>query len=256
MTIALISFAVVFLGALLGACLRRVIPEGHLNADSRDVVKLLAALIATQAALVVGLLVSSAKNSFDSMNDSVAQGGASFIVLDQVLSRYGPEAAPIREQLRVSIEKLLDQMWPEMRDSSRGVSAQAALDAYEASTNALKISDMLRGLNPQDDSQRLLKTQALQLAAELIRLRWGLIEKRHSPMPTVLLTILILWFAVLFATFGLLTPGNATVFVIMLLGALSIAGGVLLILDLSQPMDGMIKVSGQPLVVALQHVGR
>ena len=68
--------------------------------------------------------------------------------------------------------------------------------------------------------------------------------------------MLIFWFTVLFSTFGLLTPGNATVNAVMVLCALSVAGGILLILDMSQPLDGIIRLSSEPLENALRHMGR
>src|SRR5262249_3811293 len=40
-------------------------PEHHRSADSRDVVKLSMGLVATMAALVLGLLISSGKGSYD-----------------------------------------------------------------------------------------------------------------------------------------------------------------------------------------------
>jgi uncharacterized membrane protein (DUF485 family) len=73
-----------FGGVLLGACLRPLLPGHHVSADSRDVVKLGVGVIATQAALVLGLLVSSAKGTFDTMNAEITQGGAKIILLDHV----------------------------------------------------------------------------------------------------------------------------------------------------------------------------
>ncbi len=100
LTIALISLACLSGGILLGAILRAFLPEHHLRDDSKDVVKTAAALIATLAALVLGLLVSSAKSSFDTMNSGVTQAGAKIILLDRVLARYGPEAKEVRDLLR------------------------------------------------------------------------------------------------------------------------------------------------------------
>src|SRR5216683_772946 len=103
MTTALIAFACIFGGALLGFILRTILPEHHLRDDSKDVVKLGAGLIATMAALVLGLLVSSAKTSFDEMNAGVTQSGAKIILLDRFLANYGPETKAAREQLRRTV---------------------------------------------------------------------------------------------------------------------------------------------------------
>ena len=250
MTIVSIAFACMVGGLLLGTVVRRLLPGHHLSSDSRDVVKLGVGLIATQAALVLGLLVSSAKGSFDAMDAGITQGGARIILLDRVLSRYGPETKPIREELRRNITSLTEQIWP--KNNARA----AGMNAVEAATGEEDVSEKLRELSPQTESQRLLKTQALQLAGDLSQLRWQLIEQAHGSLPTAFLVVLVFWFATLFASFALLTPPNATVMAVMLVCALSVAGGVLLILEMNRPLDGMIRVSGAPFEKALDHLGR
>jgi hypothetical protein len=248
--IAAIAFACMVGGLLIGVFVRRLLPGHHLSSDSRDVVKLGAGLIATQAALVLGLLVSSAKGSFDAMNAGITQGGARIILLDRVLSQYGPETKPIREALRRNITSVTEQIWPKNNARPGG------MKAVEAATGAEDISDKLRELSPQNESQRLLKTQALQLAVDLSQLRWQLIEQAQGSLPTTFLAVLVFWFATLFASFAILTPPNATVIVVMLVCALSVAGGALLILEMNRPLDGLIKVSGAPFEKALDHLGR
>ena len=68
--------------------------------------------------------------------------------------------------------------------------------------------------------------------------------------------MLVFWFTVLFAMFGLLAPGNATLNTVLLVCALSVAGGVFLILEMSQPLTGILKVSSAPLENALNHLGQ
>src|SRR5438094_6736641 len=89
-TIFLISVGCIFGGALLGLLLSRVLPEHHLRDNSKDTVKVVAGTIATLAALVLGLLVGSAKNSFDALNTAVIENGARAVLLDRALAAYGP----------------------------------------------------------------------------------------------------------------------------------------------------------------------
>jgi len=248
--IASIAFVCMFCGALLGAWFRRFLPGHHLTADSRDVVKLGAGLIATQAALVLGLLVSSAKTSFDATNEGLMHSGARVIMLDEVLSRYGPESKDVRELFRRTLTSATERVWPRNRTGVEGISV------LEASTEWTKMGDMLRALTPQNESQASLKQQALGIANDLAELRWLLIERADSSLPTTFLVVLVFWFTMLFATFGMLAPKNATVIAVLLVCALSVAGGLLLILEMSHPLAGLMKVSGAPLQKALDYMGR
>src|SRR5436309_16009265 len=107
-----IVFACVFGGAILGMILRAFLPEKHLSAESKDLVKLGMGLIGTMTALVLGLLVASAKGSFDTQRNGLAQLSANIIMLDRVLARYGTESKDARETLRASVADMLQQTWP------------------------------------------------------------------------------------------------------------------------------------------------
>ena len=111
LTISLIGFIIMFGGALVGMLLRRVLPSHHLRDDSRDVVKLATGLVGTMGALVLGLLVASAKGSFDAQNTEVIQTSADIVVLDRTLAYYGPETKEAREALQSTAIALLNQAW-------------------------------------------------------------------------------------------------------------------------------------------------
>src|SRR5437762_10065841 len=113
LTIGLICAGCIFGGALLGLLLQRLIPEHHLRDTSRDTVKVVTGMIATLAALVLGLLVSSAKSSFDEVDTAVTQNGAKIILLDRELANYGPETKDVREQLRRTVVDGVDMFWRE-----------------------------------------------------------------------------------------------------------------------------------------------
>ena len=129
LTIAGIVFLCTFGGSLLGILLRRVLPEPHLNSDSKDVVKMGTGLLATLSALVVGLLIASAKSSFDAQRTGLQQLSANTILLDRSLKLYGPETKEIRELLRRTVVLVLELHWPANGSRSAG------LDASELSVN-------------------------------------------------------------------------------------------------------------------------
>ena len=107
-----IVFACVFGGALFGLFLRAVLPEHHLSADSKDIVKLGTGLIATMSALVLGLLIASAKSSYDRLSNDLTQISANLILLDRVMAHYGPETKEARALLYRSVVSALDRLWP------------------------------------------------------------------------------------------------------------------------------------------------
>jgi hypothetical protein len=242
MTIALITFACIFGGALLGICLSLALPQHHLSNESKETVKLGAGLIATMAALVLGLLVGSAKSSFDTMNNGITEMGAKVIMLDRVLAHYGPESKDTRDALRGTILNAMKLIWPEEKtEKSHGMEG---------------IQARVRDLAPQTEMQRQLQTQAVQISSDLAQMRWMLIEQRQKSLPPTLLVVLVFWLAVLFTSFGLFAPRNATVITVLCISALSVSGALFLILEMNSPLDGMIKISSAPLHKALEHLGK
>jgi hypothetical protein len=249
-TIGVVSTACVFGGALVGLGLQRLLPKHHLSKDSQDVVKLGAGVIATVTALVLGLLVSSAKGTFDAMNTRITQAGATFIIFDQVLAQYGPETKNVRADLRRSVETLMHQIWPEERASGSAIAAIERGGTFEA------VQAELRQLAPQNDDQRQLLAQVRQLASDLSRSRWMLIEEAQNELPNTFLVVLVLWLTILFLSFGLFAPRNATVVVALFICACTMSAAIFLILEMNRPLGGFIKVSSAPLHKALEYVGK
>ena len=120
-TISFIVFACVFGGALLGILLRAVLPQNHLSAESKDIVKLGMGLVGTMAALVLGLLVASAKGSYDAQIAELTQGSTNILLLDRLLAQYGPETKEARALLRGAVVRVLDQTWPKGGASASGL---------------------------------------------------------------------------------------------------------------------------------------
>src|SRR5205823_2074118 len=126
LVVSLIVFGCVFGGALIGMFLRKLLPGHHLSAESKDVVKGGAGLIATMAALVLGLLVASAKSSYDAQKSAFTQMSVKIVLLDKGLALYGPEAKEIRERLRDIVGRMLAQIWPDDGAKSAQLDPRAA----------------------------------------------------------------------------------------------------------------------------------
>jgi len=249
-TIFLISAGCIFGGALVGMLLHGLLPEPHLRDASKDTVKVGAGMIATLSALVLGLLVGSAKNTFDTAEAEMTQGSAKIILLDRLLADYGPETKAAREQLRRTVATQIEDLWPEEKT---GVSGLAAFER----TNGLEAVQMtLLKVMPTTDAQRQLFAAAQQICGDLRQTRWLLVEQSQSPIPIPFLVVLLFWLTVLHVSFGMLAPRNATVVAVLLICALSVSGAIFMILEMSHPLDGMIKVSSAPMRKALEHLGQ
>lgn len=247
LTVSAIVFACVFGGALAGILLRAVLPEHHLSADSKGSVTLGMGLIGTMGALVLGLVVSSAASSYFSQRDEVTQISAKLVLLDRILAHYGPEAKGTRDEMRREVAGMLDEMWPQERSQSSHLKPEGGAEA---------LYDAIQQLSPQNEAQRSLKGSALNVAIDIGKTRWLMYEQESSPIPKTFLAIVVVWLTIVFTSFGLFAPRNATVIVTLFLGALSVAGAILLIQELYTPFEGLIRISSAPLRIALAQLGR
>ena len=248
-TISFIVFACVFGGALLGILLRAVLPQNHLSAESKDIVKLGMGLVGTMAALVLGLLVASAKGSYDAQVAELTQGSTNILLLDRLLAQYGPETKESRALLRGAVVRVLDRTWPKAGASASGLPPPA-------SASAETLYGKIQGLSPKDDAQRSLQSQALSIALDLRKTRWLMYEQETESVALPLLVILVLWLTIIFISFGLFAPFNATVVSSLIASALSVSGAIFLILDMYKPYSGLIQISSAPLRFALAHLGQ
>ncbi|MGO8836253.1 MAG: hypothetical protein ACLQAH_04665 [Limisphaerales bacterium] len=248
MTTGLLVFGCVLGAALLAMRLRTALPPHHLSADTKDTVKLAMGLVATMTALVLGLLVASAKGSYDTARSEMTQMAAKFVVLDRILANYGPAAAEPRKQLREAAEHLVVLLWPASRSQS------AELDP--SASNGEALYDAIQQLSPQNDEQRWLKSQCLALAIELGQMRWLLFEQSDTSISTLFLVVVVCWLAIIFFSFGMFAPSNSTVIATLFVAALSVSGAIFLILELDRPFGGLIQISSQPMHNAINHLGR
>jgi hypothetical protein len=248
--IALIVFACVFAGALLGMVLRVRVPDHHLGDSSKDVIRLGMGLIATMTALVLGLVIATAKTSYDRQDEAIKHSAAKILLLDRVLANYEPETKETRALLRRTVAERLDAIWPEDR------AQHARFGAPEAVFAAQEIEAEILQLSPQTEIQRWLKSQALQIGGEITETRWLLLGGLGSAVPAPFLVVVVFWLTLIFASFGLFAPRNATVITVLFLCALSVAGSIFLILEMDEPFEGLMKVSSAPLRYALSQLGQ
>lgn len=245
MYISEVSFAIIFSGALLGMLLRLVLPEPHLNSDTKDVVRLSTGLIATLSALVLGLLVASAQASYQTQANQIRQITANVILLDNILARAGPQAQPLRVLLRSGVDILVERIW-----GARGAAPANAAVPFQASAQSDQFFDKLLELTPQNDAQRQMQSRAIQITTDLAQTRI-LFAQSDSAIPKPFMAVLVFWITIIFVSFGLFARPNLTIVAALLVSALSASSAILLILDLSHPFSGLITISSAPLSHAL-----
>src|SRR5262245_20412907 len=199
---ALIVFGCLMAAVLVGRAIRSLLPDEHVTSDSRDAIKLAMGLVATMSALVLGLLVSSAKGSYDTERSEVIQMASKVAFLDRVLAVYGPETAEARTLLRESVEEGIRQMWPgEMRrPADRSPNVQAGNLMYAA----------IHNLSPQNETQADLKTQAATQAVDLGQVRSLLAAQSVPSISKPMLIVLVSWLVIIFLGFSVLAPPNGT----------------------------------------------
>jgi Protein of unknown function (DUF4239) len=247
LTISLIIFACVFGGAPLGMAFRRIIPEYHFDSEAKDVIKLGLGLVITMNALVLGLLISTAKSAYDSKRAQVAELAADALLADRSLALYGPETKEARISLQELVSSLMEQM-KSMHDN--GPQKQPA----EWKANATDFYQTVRKLTPRGDEQAALKAEVLRISLEVARIRATALTRDASSIPRLFLVVLVFWLVILFIGFGLFAPPNFTVLAALCICAFSVAAALFLVIDMDEAFSGIMRISNEPLRNALMVI--
>ena len=238
-----------FGSALIGIFVARALPSHHLSAESATVVKLSAGVVVSLTSLVLALMLSSANSTFSVNAGIVKKLGSDLINLDHMLRIYGPEADKARSALRAYAARKNDELFS---------TSEAPSTANRETADLLDgLLDAILTLSPTDRRHSVLVSQALASTANIYAERWLLWESPGTTVPLPFLFVLIFWLALIFFSFGLFAPVNVTVLTSFFLSALAVAGSILMILELGDPMHHTwIRVSGEPIRRALLEIGR
>ena len=247
LTIAAITFVCAFGSAVIGAYVRDRLPAPHLSKESQDVVRLAMGLIATMTAVLLGLVTTAARSTFDAHETAIRNSAVNILTLDRLLARYGAETKPTRDLLRSVVEFQVETTWP-AKGRSRDVVALPTPQVEE-------IENQILHLSPATEAQRWFKDGALELSEEVLQIRWRVFASGGAISP-VFIVVVIFWLSVTFASFGLYAPRNATVVGVLFIAAVSVAAALFLIVELDGPFEGAIRASGGPLRFALDNLGQ
>ena len=247
--ICAIAFVAMFGGAMIGFFMARALPNHHLSAESASVVKLAAAVVATLTSMVLALMLSAANSSFSVNEGIVKKLSSDFVHLDHMLRTYGPEANEARAKLRAYAISKHEELFP-------AAGAPTTADRETADRLDALLSSVV-SLSSVERRHNALGAQALTITSNIYAERWLLWENPGTTVPLPFLYVLIFWLFLIFVSFGLFAPVNATVVTSFFLCALAVTGAILMILELGDPMHhSWIHVSGEPLSRALLEIGR
>jgi hypothetical protein len=235
LAISFIILGCISTGMGVGMVLGRGRVAHHLDPETRDILKMSLGTIATLTALVLGLLVAASKGTYDTQAAAVREIAADILMIDRVLTFYGPEAKAARGALRGLAAEMSRRIYS-IKDSPGFVRANME-DVYKE----------IVGLSPRNDAQRGLKERALEVMPELGRTRLRMVTRGDGSVPTPFLVVLSFWLVILFLGYGVLAPRNVTASVAVAVCALSVAGALFLILELDRPLGGLMRVPLDPL---------
>jgi hypothetical protein len=247
--IALIAFACIFGGALLGTFCHRLVAQA-LSADVKDTLKQVIGLIGMMGSLALGLLVASAYGSFTARNEAIDHIAADIVQLDRVLAVYGAEAQGVRKSLRDMLASTIERWWPE--ESSGRV--QVETGTVPASIEGVQRS--LYALSPGNEMQKTLQSRALSLFDDLLQTRALALEKASRSLPMPFLVVLVFWLSMVFFGIHLFIAPSRIVIASMFVGALCLSAAIFLILQLNSPFEGLMRISSAPLRRVLGMLGQ
>ncbi len=229
-------------GASLGCLLWHVrLSPKQLQEDTNTTVRNVANIFVVMTSLVLGLMLNSAKNTFQAVDDNLHSYATDLVLLDRTIRSMGPITDEVHSSLIAYIERALNDTPIIAADRT----AERLLD---------EIGNRLRQLQPSDDQQRALWTEARQLYRELVDQRWVIVGQSDGTIPQPLVVIVIAWLILIFASFGYRSPRNTVIVTTLIVSAFLISASLCLILDMDNPSTGLIQVSDEPLQRALAEV--
>ena len=243
--ITAITLVCLLAGAFLGTRVRAAVP-GHLTGEAVDVIKLATGLMATLAALVLGLLISSANTSHNLVESEYRQGVVNVVLLDRYLDQYGPQTQDARALVRRMFLRKLETIWPEEDFGPKEPASAGGEPIIE------DVQRILLRLSPASEAQTWYRSRALEMVSQAQQLRWLLVSQQAAgTIATPLLVVLIFWTTAIFGSFGLLARVNPTVLFALLVSALAVACAIFMLFELDSPFTGLIKISSGPARAAL-----
>lgn len=226
-------------------------PDHHLSAEAKATVSVSIAVVGTMTALVIGFLISNANTAFNARNATVSLLSSNISQLDMLLRRYGPETESIRENLQRFAAMKFEDLFADDPAGKHKVDNPVTAKVFD------NVEDRIVALKPADDRQKWLSGEALRLAAGVRAARSQLVQQNVNSLPLPFVGVVVLWLIVVFGSFGVFAPRNATTVVALFFSVLAVSMALKLVLDLDNPFDRGIRLTPPPIRISpepLRHV--
>ena len=237
--------------------LRPRLRDKHRANDTVDHVRLVVSILVTLTALVLGLVLTNVKASFDTFDSRLRAFAGDLSNLDIHLQEYGDEAKPIRTMLREYVAAAIADSWRNEPPPS-GVyprfSPSGGVERRELGSLLVKMDTAIHRLDPPDHFHQRLTQSLSDQMDEALAARRRLIETAHNTITWPLMAAICAWLAVVFGVFGLLAPRNAVVHLTIVICALCVASAIFLIVDFNSPFYGLLHVSSDAMRDTLSQI--
>jgi hypothetical protein len=235
LVVSSLVFALVFAGALVGMAIRQAVPETHFTPEAKDTIRLAIGLVVTMTGLVLGMLVSSSKTFFDAEKNQVAEMASQIILMNDLLTGYGPETKEARIEALGFVEDAADRIWPKEKSE---------LFQLRPKNHSQDFYNELQLLVPKNDPQASAKAQLISLTMSLKKGYWLMyLQTVQTPIPTPLLMVVTSWLMAIFVSFGIFAPRNLTVIVTLIVCAMAVSAAIFIILSMYAPFSGVLRIS-------------
>jgi len=220
--------------------------DRHRGDDTINVIRLAANIFVVTTSLVLGLMLNSAKNTFEAVDHNVHVFATDLVLLDRSLRSYGPEATDVRKQLAGYVRQAVAGTWP--------AQGKPMLDDRAAEHLLEGVRTALLAIRPSDPVRFELWRDAQANLQNVVKGRWVLIEQSEGTIPTAMLVVVVAWLVLIFGSFGYRAPRNVIVVTTFVVAAFLLSAAVYLMLDMGQPFSGPIQISPEPLLRAEEQL--
>jgi len=246
--VALSVFAVLVAASFVSLAISHRLPVHYAKEETHTIVRLAANIFVVTTSLVLGLLLNSAKNTYEAVDRNVHAFATDLVLFDRTLRHYGPEAAETRQRLAAYLRQAIEGTW--RTDGS------PVLDDRAAERLLDDVGSSLAAIRPADVVRADLWREAEANYQGVVKRRWVLIEESEGTIPGPFIAMLTAWLALIFASFGYHAPRNPIVVFTVVVSAAMVASAMYLILDMDVPFSGPIQISPAPLVRAQAQLNR